>query len=133
VEGSEAEFELLQAHGEVLGRLGIKISRMGPRAIGIQAVPTFMQGGDAAEFLRDVLDWAARLDKSPDLETATDDIAHLLACHDSVKAGRRLSAEEIASLLQQANLVERASRCPHGRPTTLRFTKADLEKQFGRR
>ena len=57
----------------------------------------------------------------------------MMACKAAIKAGDRLSDREIAELLAQRERVERSSSCPHGRPTTLRLTIRDLERQFGRR
>ncbi len=60
------------------------------------------------------------------------ELLHTMACKGAVKAGQPLSAPEIESLLARGNLVANSHHCPHGRPTALVFTKADLEKQFGR-
>ncbi len=57
----------------------------------------------------------------------------MMSCRAAVKAGEQLNAMELTELLRQRELVERSSRCPHGRPTTLRLSLEDLEKQFGRR
>jgi DNA mismatch repair protein MutL len=60
------------------------------------------------------------------------DLLHMVACKAAVKAGQSLSPAEIAALLERRHLVADSHHCPHGRPTALVFTKADLEKQFGR-
>ena len=57
---------------------------------------------------------------------------HTIACKAAIKAGDRLSPEEITTLLEQRRLVDDAHHCPHGRPTSLVFTRAELDRQFGR-
>jgi DNA mismatch repair protein MutL len=57
----------------------------------------------------------------------------MMACKAAIKSGDKLTAEEIAELLKQRAKVERSSNCPHGRPTTLRLSIQELERQFGRR
>ena len=61
-----------------------------------------------------------------------EDVLNMVACKAAVKAGQRLAPEEIAALLDRRHLVANTHHCPHGRPTALIFTKAELEKQFGR-
>jgi DNA mismatch repair protein MutL len=61
------------------------------------------------------------------------DILDMMACKAAVKAGDPLTTEEIDALLQRRELAERSSHCPHGRPTTLRLSLRDLERQFHRR
>ena len=66
-------------------------------------------------------------------EAALHEVLDMMACKAAIKAGDKLTSQEIADLLKQRDKVERSSNCPHGRPTTLRLTIQDLEKQFGRR
>ena len=73
------------------------------------------------------------LPMSVDEETALQETLDMMSCRAAVKAGDRLNDVELTELLRRREEVERSSRCPHGRPTTLRLTLADLEKQFGRR
>ena len=65
-------------------------------------------------------------------EAALHEVLDMMACKAAVKAGDQMSQGELAELLARRNDVERASNCPHGRPTTLRLTLRDLERQFGR-
>jgi DNA mismatch repair protein MutL len=72
-------------------------------------------------------------EKSPaSTEMMTNDLLSMMACKAAVKAGDPLSHDEIDSLMQKRGEVERSSNCPHGRPTALRLTLSDLEKQFKR-
>ena len=127
------EADLLARHGEMLRRLGIETSDFGPDTVAIQRFPSLMTGRGvaAADFIRELLD---RLDddETTDPERILGDVLDMMACKAAVKAGDPLSQAEIASLLARREEAEKASACPHGRPTTLKLTLADLEKQFHR-
>ena len=84
-----------------------------------------------ARLTRETLDRLAD-DETTDSERLLEDILSVMACKAAVKAGDALTGEEIDSLLARAKEASKASACPHGRPTTLRMTLADLEKQFRR-
>ena len=94
---------------------------------------SFEGGVEPPEFLRDVLDRAVRDGVNTVPEAALHETLDMMSCKAAIKAGDRLSEREIAELLSRREQVERSSNCPHGRPTTLRLTIRDLEKQFGRR
>jgi DNA mismatch repair protein MutL len=83
--------------------------------------------------LRDLADELLELDETTALHARLDAVIARLACHGSVRAGRRLNAVEMNALLRQMEVTPRAATCSHGRPTFLRLTKADLERLFGRR
>ena len=93
----------------------------------------FDRGVEPPEFVRELLDRTAREGVNTDPEAALHETLDMMSCKAAIKAGDRLSDREIAELLAQRERVERSSNCPHGRPTTLRLTFRDLEKQFGRR
>ena len=84
-----------------------------------------------APFLREVLDKLAE-DETAHPERLLEDVLEMLACKAAVKAGDPLTEEEIESLMRQRHLVEKSSSCPHGRPTMLRLSRADLDRQFKR-
>ena len=81
---------------------------------------------------RAVVDYLIERQRLPDREQLLNDLLSLMACHAAVRAGNRLSPEEIAALLAQRARAERSHHCPHGRPTSLLFTLHDLERQFRR-
>jgi DNA mismatch repair protein MutL len=60
------------------------------------------------------------------------DLLHMFACKAAIKAGQKLTPEEVSALLDRRHLVADSHHCPHGRPTALVFTKSELERQFGR-
>ncbi|MBN1345208.1 MAG: DNA mismatch repair endonuclease MutL [Phycisphaerae bacterium] len=126
------EMAVLDSFGELFQRLGLELVPFGPTSVAIQAVPSVLSDGDATDWVRQLL---ARLADKPD-QAATDEFVHelldMMACKAAVKAGDSLTPEEIEALLARRTDVEKASACPHGRPTTLRLTIRDLEKQFKR-
>ncbi len=129
------QMERLHSLQGLLARIGIEAEPAGPAAIAVHAFSSFLfeRNVEPAEFLRDLLDRAAREGLGDDPESALHETLDMMACKAAVKAGDRLGPREIADLLRQRERVERSSNCPHGRPTTLRLTIRELEKQFGRR
>lgn len=127
-----AETACLDAFAELIERLGLDVMPFGPTTVAVQAVPSVLNDGDVVDWVRQLL---ARLADKPD-QDVTDEFVHelldMMACKAAVKAGDPLTTEEIEALLAQRSTVEKASACPHGRPTTLRLTIRDLEKQFKR-
>jgi len=127
------ELALLSEHGALLHRLGIEAEPFGRDSIAVHAFPSILKETDTAAFLRDLLDRLAEKGEQTHTEEIIHDILDMMSCKAAVKAGDPLTAEEINALLCQKDLVEKSSNCPHGRPTTLRLTIRDLEKQFKRR
>ena len=70
--------------------------------------------------------------KAPDRRDLLDELLHMIACKAAIKAGDRLTPEEVAELVEQRHLAQDAHHCPHGRPTALVFTRDDLDRQFKR-
>ena len=128
-----AEADALGRHAELLARLGIEVAPFGPGAAAVQQFPSWLsgRGTQPAQFVRELLDKLAE-DETADRERLLEGLLEMLACKAAVKAGDPLSGEEIDSLLARREDAEKGSACPHGRPTTLRLTLKDLEKQFKR-
>jgi DNA mismatch repair protein MutL len=82
--------------------------------------------------LRAVVDHLMSQDRPPTREALFNDLLSLMACHAAVRAGDRLSNEEMAALVAQRHLADDHHHCPHGRPTALLFSRHDLERQFRR-
>ncbi len=129
---SEKQQELLEQIQSLLQRLGIEAASMGPGAVAIHSFPSFLQRLDPAEFLADVLDRGEQESLDLSHEELLHEVLDMMACKAAVKAGDPLSPQEIEALLARRHLIDRSSNCPHGRPTTLRLTLRDLEKQFKR-
>jgi len=128
-----AEAELLKANEQLLGQLGIEAAAFGPDTVAIQQFPMLLadRGADAVEFLRELLDTLDE-DRSAGSEQILEDVLQVMACKGAIKAGQPLSTAEMESLLARRERVEKSSSCPHGRPTTLKLTLQDLDKQFKR-
>ena len=127
------QMSLLETHRDLLQRLGMEVSPFGPDTVAVHAFPSLLADTSARRVLGDLLDKLAENDAGGDIEELVHELLEMMACKAAVKAGDRLSPSEIAELLKYRGAVERSSRCPHGRPTTLRMTIRDLEKYFGRR
>jgi DNA mismatch repair protein MutL len=124
--------ELLEQIQPLLKRIGIEAASIGPGAVAIHAFPSFLQRLDPAEFLAELLDRGEQETLDLNQEQLLHEVLDMMACKAAVKAGDPLSPAEIDSLLARRHLIDRSSNCPHGRPTTLRMTLRDLEKQFKR-
>ncbi|MCC7389569.1 MAG: DNA mismatch repair endonuclease MutL [Phycisphaerales bacterium] len=134
VEADAARVERLADLAPLLARIGIGAEPLGPRTIGVQAFATFLfeRRVDPVDFMAELLDKADREDFSPDSEEALREVLDMMACKAAVKAGDRMSDGELQALLDLRGEVERSSNCPHGRPTTVRLSIAELERLFGR-
>jgi len=122
----------------LLDQIGIEAEPIGPESIAVQAFPTllFDRKVEPDKFMTELLDKAE--DGAFDLssptasEAALHEVLDMMSCKAAVKAGDPLTQEELLDLLKKREEIERSSNCPHGRPTTLRLSLPDLEKQFGR-
>jgi DNA mismatch repair protein MutL len=124
--------EMLDQIRPLLQRLGIHIASISPTAVAVQAFPSFLERLDPLDFVADLLERGEQETLDLNQEELLHEILDMMACKAAVKAGDPLSAAEIEALLVRRHLVDRSSNCPHGRPTTLRLTLRDLEKQFKR-
>jgi DNA mismatch repair protein MutL len=132
VDVSPDQVAVIESHEDTLHRLGLELSAYGPGAIAVHAAPSLLKPERTREFVRDMLDRLADRQAPASTEMLTNDLLAMMACKAAVKAGDPLSQEEIAALMAQRPKVERSTNCPHGRPTSLRLTVADLERQFKR-
>lgn len=138
VELPRGQVDVLVSRQEMLAKLGIELEAFGGTAVLVRALPAMLNTTDAIGLLRDLAeeleaDDAGAPDEMPSLDGRLDAVIARMACHGSIRAGRRLSREEMDALLRQMEATPRAGTCSHGRPTWLKMTKNDLEKLFGRR
>jgi DNA mismatch repair protein MutL len=133
VDLSASEAARVMANAETLALLGLEVEAFGPGAVLVRAVPAALQDADAAGLLRDLAEEFSESDTPVALEARLDSALARLACHRSIRAGRRLAGEEMAALLREMEATPRAATCSHGRPTFVTLTRADLERLFGRR
>jgi DNA mismatch repair protein MutL len=123
----------LVARADELARLGLELEAFGPGAILVRALPAVLGATEPAPLLRDLADEFADMDEQTVLSARLDAVIARMACHGSVRAGRKLGAAEMSALLRQMEETPRAATCSHGRPTVLKLSKTDIEKMFGRR
>ncbi|RAI57956.1 DNA mismatch repair endonuclease MutL [Roseicella frigidaeris] len=128
-----ADAARLLGFAEGLARLGLEVEGFGPGAVLVRALPALLGAADPAPLLRDLAEELAESGEALALERRLDAAIARLACHGSVRAGRRLTPDEMAALLRQMEATPRAATCSHGRPTFLRLGPAELESLFGRR
>ncbi len=124
--------DALKTNAELLEKLGIEIVPFGPKTMAVQAFPTLLVKADPLDFVQDLIDLLDHKDTNLDGERLLDEVLNMAACKAAIKAGQRLTMSEIEQLLLDKENAESASRCPHGRPTTIKFSISDLEKQFKR-
>ncbi len=123
----------LMEHAPVLGRLGLEIEAFGPGAILVRALPAALGAPEPKPLLRDLADELAEQDETTALDARLDAVIARMACHGSIRAGRRLAGPEMDALLRQMEATPRAATCSHGRPTFLKLSRAEIERLFGRR
>jgi len=126
------EWEILESHQDLLAKLGVEVSRFGADTIAIQSIPMLLKDVQASVFVRDLLDFLSHKAAETEPEAVLHGILDMMACKAAVKAGDPLTQEEIDTLMAQRHLVDKGSSCPHGRPTSLHLTTADLNRQFKR-
>jgi DNA mismatch repair protein MutL len=133
VELDPSEAESLAARAEELAQLGLVIEAFGPGAILVRETPALLGHVDAAGMLKDLADDIAELGEAHALKERLEEVCSSIACHGSIRAGRRLTADEMNSLLRQMEATPFSGQCNHGRPTYVELKLADIEKLFGRR
>jgi DNA mismatch repair protein MutL len=133
VELDEATVERLVGRAEELATFGLAIESFGPGAVAVRETPSLLGKTDAASLLRDLAEHMAEWDEALPLERRLMHVAATMACHGSVRAGRRLKPEEMNALLREMEDTPNSGQCNHGRPTYVELKLADIEKLFGRR
>ncbi len=127
-----AEAALLIEQSELLAQLGVEVESFGGDTVLVRSAPAMLRQVNPERLVRDLAEHLRTQPLPPTRDGILAELMHMIACKGAVKAGQPLSAPEIEALLARGNLVANSHHCPHGRPTALVFTKADLEKQFGR-
>ena len=133
VELEEADVERLVARGGELARYGLVIEPFGPGAVAVRETPGLLGEIDARAMLRDLAEHMAEWDEALPLERRLMHVAATMACHGSVRAGRRLKPEEMNALLRDMEATPNSGQCNHGRPTYVELKLADIERLFGRK
>jgi len=133
VELDPAEAERVAARAEELMALGLVVEPFGPGAILVRETPALLGETDVQGLVRDIADDLAESGQALALSERLAEVAGTMACHGSVRAGRRLTAAEMNALLRQMEATPHSGQCNHGRPTYVELKLADVERLFGRR
>jgi DNA mismatch repair protein MutL len=133
VELEEAGAARLIARAPELAELGLVLEPFGAGAVVVREVPALLGEIDVQGLVRDLADELAELGAAFSLKEKLEDFCGTLACHGSVRAGRRLTQAEMNALLRQMEATPHSGQCNHGRPTYVELKLADIERLFGRR
>lgn len=129
---SEGDCARLLALSDELALLGLEIEPFGPGSLAVRATPAILGTVKAEAILRDILDELDDTGGSDALRSRIEAILSRMACHGSVRSGRRMSAEEMNALLREMEATPHSGQCNHGRPTYVSLALDDIEKLFGR-
>ncbi len=133
VEMDEAAAARVSSRTGELRELGLSVEAFGPGAVVVREVPALLGEADIQGLIRDLADDLGEYGEAVSLKDRLSEVAATMACHGSVRAGRRLNGEEMNALLREMEATPHAGQCSHGRPTYVELKLADIEKLFGRR
>jgi DNA mismatch repair protein MutL len=133
VDLDEADVERVLARTAELARYGLTVEPFGPGAVAVRETPSLLGAIDAQGLVRNLAEHMAEWDEALPLERRLMHVAATMACHGSVRAGRRLRPEEMNALLREMESTPNSGQCNHGRPTYVELKLADIERLFGRR
>jgi DNA mismatch repair protein MutL len=133
VELDPAEVSRVVARAAELAELGLVIEAFGPDAVMVREIPAMLGKLDVKGLMHDLADEIAETGNALSLKERLEEVSGTLACHMSVRAGRRLNAEEMNALLREMEATPHSGQCNHGRPTYVELKLSDIERLFGRR
>ncbi|MGE5442536.1 MAG: DNA mismatch repair endonuclease MutL [Bacteroidota bacterium] len=133
VELDPAAIDRLVSRTPELARLGLVIEPFGPGAVVVREVPSLLGAVDVRALVRDLVEDLAELGEAAALQERLGALCATMACHGSVRAGRRLAVQEMNALLRDMEATPHSGQCSHGRPTYIELKRGDIEKLFGRR
>ena len=127
-----SESATVLSHRETLEAIGILIEPFGGDSVLVSGYPAMLAQPNVADMLRGIVDLLLNEGKQPERRDVIDSLLHMISCKAAIKAGDKLTGEEIEELLRDRDLCQDAHHCPHGRPTALVFSRQELDKQFKR-
>jgi DNA mismatch repair protein MutL len=127
---SAREAAAAEEHADALAEWGLELSRSGPSGVVVRRIPSLLEGADVTQLTRDVLGELAQHGSSRRLEELENELLSTMACHGSVRAGRRLGLPEMNALLREMEATERSGQCNHGRPTWVQLSLGELDRLF---
>jgi DNA mismatch repair protein MutL len=133
VELDETDVEGLLGRAQELAQYGVVLESFGPGAVALRETPALLGEIDGAGLIRDLAEHISEWDETLPLERRLMHVAATMACYGSVRAGRRLKAQEMNALLREMEVTPNSGQCNHGRPTYVELKLTDIERLFGRR
>ena len=133
VEMDESDCDRIESAADRLAGLGLAVERFGPDAVLVRSLPAALSGANCQALMQDIADDIANNGEALLLGEKLDLVLATMACHGSVRAGRRLSVAEMNALLREMERTPRSGQCNHGRPTWVKLSMNDVEKLFGRK
>lgn len=125
--------EVLKKYLEELRRVGLDVEFFGGNTFILRTIPVLLEGTDCVSLIVDLIEALQSFEKLTPLEERIHEVLERIACHRQVRAGDRLTNEEIGALLREMVTTPSAGQCPHGRPAVIEVPFADIEKWFRRR
>lgn len=132
VDVGAAEADALEARAEELSELGLVLDRFGDDAVAVRETPALLGQADVANLVKDLAGEILEQGEGFALKERLEAVCSKMACHGSVRAGRRLTAEEMNALLREMEATPYSGQCNHGRPTYVELELKDIERLFGR-
>ncbi len=115
-----------------LEKTGLQLEQFGQNAFVIKAVPEMIADTDAVRLIHELAEKLAEIGLAPEMTVKRDEVLSVMACHGAIRANQRLNEQEMRALLDQMDTCDNPWHCPHGRPTIIRWSLRDIEKQFKR-
>lgn len=133
VELDPSDVERLSGAAELLAQSGLVLEAFGGGAVLLREIPTALGSADIAGIVKDIADELAELGESTAVDGRINHVLATMACHNSVRSGRKLKPDEMNALLREMEATPNSGQCNHGRPTFVELKLADIERLFGRR
>ena len=127
-----AEAGMVLDHSDLLDQLGMVVEPFGGDTVLVSSYPAMLANHNPAEMLRGIIDLLMDEGRQVDQRDLVDELLHMISCKAAVKAGDKLTPEEINDLIEHRKYCQDAHHCPHGRPTALVFSREELDKRFKR-
>ncbi|MBR9837773.1 MAG: DNA mismatch repair endonuclease MutL [Rhodobacteraceae bacterium] len=132
VEFSADDLSRLLSVADELSRMGLTVEPFGGGAVAVRETPAILGEVNAKALLNDILDELADYGSSQLVQEKIEAILSRVACHGSIRSGRRMRAEEMNALLREMEATPHSGQCNHGRPTYVELKLSDIERLFGR-
>jgi DNA mismatch repair protein MutL len=133
VDLGETDAARVLARADELAEMGLVVEPFGTGAVAVRETPALLGEMNVQSLLRDLADDISEYDEALSLKEKFEHVCGTMACHGSVRAGRRLNGAEMNALLRDMEATPHSGQCNHGRPTYVELKLADIERLFGRR